>query len=111
MEAFRAIGKVLMIPAILMLVWDIGQWVVTHRIKIRSFHEWGEYMIPGSYPSVMAGLHKILPPEIVSQIDKLPGCAVIFVPAFVLYFIGLAASLLSKGKSAGDGSYVYKSRH
>lgn len=108
MEALRSLSKILMIPPIGILLYDLVYgWFVMARIKLRTLQEVWTAFDRSSYNAARPIIDSILTPEAAKTFFGWPAPLSLVILPVCLYVIYWVSFRLSGGKKAG--AYTYRS--
>ncbi|HYD19512.1 MAG TPA: hypothetical protein VEF76_13635 [Patescibacteria group bacterium] len=105
MEFFQVTGKLLMIPSVVILLYDLCYfWFVRNMIKVQSSYDWVKKIAPGLSANFHTLMLKMGPTG--AKIETAPAFLVFLAPGLFFYLLYRLVFVLQGGKAGG-----YKSRH
>jgi len=108
MEALRSLSKILMIPPVGILLYDlIYGWFVMARIKLRTLQEVWTAFDRSSYNAARPFIESLLTPEGANKLLGWPAPLSLAILPIGLYVVYWVSFRLSGGKKAG--AYTYRS--
>ena len=108
MRSLRTLSKLLVIPPIVMLMYDLVHgWFVKARIKVRSLAEWWKDWSPDSFDPVKSFLRDAFSPKVADAFMNAPAPLSLLIFPLVLYVVYFIWFRLRGGH--GSGAYIYKS--
>ena len=108
MSALRTTSKVLLLPPVAALLYDLVKgWFVDNNVKIRSLEKFWMWFYQKSYDGARPLMEAVLGTNWTQKLMALPAPVALLIPPIICYVIYWIIFTVKGGKSAGG--FTYKS--